>query len=124
MNANRTAEELRLEDKETPVCPECGHPEMDTRGEDCPFTYGSGADAVEISVRLPVRKCRKCGFEFFDEEAEDLSHEAEAQKALRDDIEHKLKRVEAALLQLTELRRSEEWPLTHDVNESSEDADW
>jgi putative zinc finger/helix-turn-helix YgiT family protein len=76
MNTNRTAEELRLEDKETPVCPECGHSEMDTRWEDCPFTYGSGADAVEIPVRLPVRKCRKCGFEFFDEEAEDLSHEA------------------------------------------------
>lgn len=76
MNANQTAEERRLEDKETPVCPECGHSEIDTRWEDCPFTYGSGADAVEIPVRLPVRKCRKCGFEFFDEEAEDLRHEA------------------------------------------------
>jgi putative zinc finger/helix-turn-helix YgiT family protein len=76
MKANQTAEERRLEDKETPVCPECGHSEMDTRWEDSPFTYGSGADAVEISVRLPVRKCCKCGFEFLDEEAEDLSHEA------------------------------------------------
>jgi putative zinc finger/helix-turn-helix YgiT family protein len=76
MNANRTAEELRLEDKETPVCPECGHSEIDTHWEDCPFPYGSGADAVEIAVHLPVRKCRQCGFEFLDEEAEDLRHEA------------------------------------------------
>jgi putative zinc finger/helix-turn-helix YgiT family protein len=49
---------------------------MDTRWEHCPFPYGRGEDAVEISVRLPVRKCRKCSFEFFDEEAEDLRHEA------------------------------------------------
>ena len=76
MNANRTSEDSRLEHTEKPICPECGHSEMDTRWEDCPFTYGRGAEAVEISVRLPVRKCRKCGFEFFDEEAEDLSHEA------------------------------------------------
>lgn len=76
MNANRAAEELHMEGKETPACPECGHSEMDTRWEDCSFTYGSGTDAVEISVRLPVRKCRQCGFEFFDEEAEDLRHEA------------------------------------------------
>lgn len=76
MNANRTPEERRLEHAETPLCPECGHSEIDTRWEDCPFTYGRGADAVEISVRLPMRKSRKCGFEFFDEEAEDLSHEA------------------------------------------------
>ncbi|HTU20138.1 MAG TPA: type II TA system antitoxin MqsA family protein [Gemmataceae bacterium] len=76
MNANRTSADHLLEHPETPGCPECGHSEIDTRWEDHPFPYGRGADAVEISVRLPVRKCRKCGFEFFDEEAEDLSHEA------------------------------------------------
>lgn len=76
MNANRTSEEPRLEQTEAPVCPECGHSEMETHWEDSAFTYGSGADAREISARLPVRKCRKCGFEFFDEEAEDLRHEA------------------------------------------------
>lgn len=76
MNANRISEESRLERSGGSVCPECGHLDVDNRWEDCPFTYGSGADAVEISVRLPVRTCRKCGFEFFDEEAEDLRHEA------------------------------------------------
>lgn len=76
MNANRITEESSADRREGLVCPECGHSEMDTRWEDSPFLYGRGADAVEISVRLPVRKCRKCGFEFFDEEAEDLSHEA------------------------------------------------
>lgn len=76
MNANRIPEEFLAELREGLVCPECGHSEIDTRCEDCPFTYGRGADAVKISVRLPVRKCRKCGFEFFDEEAEDLSHKA------------------------------------------------
>jgi putative zinc finger/helix-turn-helix YgiT family protein len=76
MNANRIPDELCLELTEGSVCPECGHSEMDSRWENCPFTYGTGADAVEIPVRLPVRKCRKCGFEFLDEVAEDLRHEA------------------------------------------------
>jgi putative zinc finger/helix-turn-helix YgiT family protein len=76
MNPERISEEGRPEPVEGPVCPECGHPELETRWDNCPFLYGTGPDAVELDVRLPVRKCRRCGFEFFDEEAEDLRHEA------------------------------------------------
>jgi putative zinc finger/helix-turn-helix YgiT family protein len=76
MNSDRTHEEGSPEAAEGPVCPECGHPEIDTVWANCPFPYGVGPEAVELDVRLPVRKCRKCGFEFFDEEAEDLRHEA------------------------------------------------
>lgn len=40
------------------------------------FTYGLGAGAVDLSVELPVRRCRSCGFEFLDHEAETLQHAA------------------------------------------------
>ena len=40
------------------------------------FTYGVGADAVELPVRLPVHRCLSCGLEFLDEEAQTLKHEA------------------------------------------------
>jgi putative zinc finger/helix-turn-helix YgiT family protein len=106
MNTNRIPDESFPKLREGSVCPECGHVEMETRWENCPFSYGSGADAVEIVVRLPVRKCRQCSFEFFDEEAEDLRHEAvchhlgrltpEQIKALRG--KHGFSRVELARL--------------------------
>jgi putative zinc finger/helix-turn-helix YgiT family protein len=76
MDANRNPDEHHPELVDSSVCPECGHPEVDTLWTNCPFVYGSGGDAVTIDARLPVRKCRQCGFEFFDEEAEDLKHEA------------------------------------------------
>jgi putative zinc finger/helix-turn-helix YgiT family protein len=57
-------------------CPECGHPEVTTRWVDRTVPYGLAPDTVEIPVRLPARQCARCGFQFFDEEAEDLRHEA------------------------------------------------
>jgi putative zinc finger/helix-turn-helix YgiT family protein len=76
MNPDRSSPASRPEPLEGSVCPQCGHAEIDTLWANCPFPYGVGADVVELDVRLPVRKCRKCGFEFLDEEAEDLRHEA------------------------------------------------
>ena len=40
------------------------------------FRYGTGADAAELTVRLPVHVCPSCGFECLDHEAETLKHEA------------------------------------------------
>lgn len=40
------------------------------------FAYGVGSSAVELTVSLPVRVCRSCGFEFLDHEAESLKHDA------------------------------------------------
>ena len=40
------------------------------------FTYGTNSSATELTVDIPVRTCRSCGFEFLDHEAETLMHEA------------------------------------------------
>ncbi len=61
--------------EDTVPCFDC---DADTRriwGEHT-FTYGIGADAAELTVRLPVHVCPSCGFECLDDEAETLKHEA------------------------------------------------
>lgn len=39
------------------------------------FTYGTGADAVELSALVPVWSCAACGDQVMGEEAEDIIHE-------------------------------------------------
>ena len=39
------------------------------------FDYGNGADAVALSVPVPVWSCAACGEQVMDGEAEDLIHE-------------------------------------------------
>jgi putative zinc finger/helix-turn-helix YgiT family protein len=79
MKSNYRQVEARPELDGVAACPSCGHSELETQWIDCPFPYGIEPDTVELDVRLPVRKCCQCGFEFFDEEAEDLRHEAVCQ---------------------------------------------
>jgi putative zinc finger/helix-turn-helix YgiT family protein len=76
LNPDQAPAEVRPEDAEGLGCPECGHPEITTFWADRTIPYGIAPDTVEILVRLPVRKCAKCGCQFFDEEAEDLRHDA------------------------------------------------
>ena len=57
------------------LCFECDEP-AGTDWHQHTFTYGSGDGAVELTVKIPVRTCRSCGFEFLDHEAETLKHEA------------------------------------------------
>lgn len=38
--------------------------------------FGSGAAAVQLNVRIPVRTCTDCGASFTDREAEVVRHEA------------------------------------------------
>ena len=40
------------------------------------FRYGSGESTVDLTVELPLRRCSSCEFEFLDDEAERLEHEA------------------------------------------------
>ena len=40
------------------------------------FSYGSGESPVALQVRLPVRRCGTCEFEYLDEAAERLKHAA------------------------------------------------
>lgn len=56
-------------------CPQCDGVVETIRHEDV-FRYGDGESAVDIPVMLPVRRCRACGIEFLDHEAERVKHEA------------------------------------------------
>ena len=40
------------------------------------FRYGVGSAATDLTADIPVRRCKSCGFEFLDYEAETLMHEA------------------------------------------------
>ncbi len=57
------------------VCDECGH-DVTTTWHDHTFVYGVGEAAAELAVRLPVRRCHHCDFDYLDEEGERLKHEA------------------------------------------------
>ena len=57
------------------VCDECGH-QVTTTWHDHTFVYGSGEAAAKLAVRLPVRRCEHCDFDYLDDEGERLKHEA------------------------------------------------
>ena len=58
------------------ACPLCGDEGTATSWHRHAFTYGSGDLAVELTVNVPVRRCGACDFEYLDEAAEHLKHEA------------------------------------------------
>ncbi len=59
------------------TCPQCGEKSAVTTSPYLhTFRYGSGESAVDLTVELPLRRCRSCEFEFLDDEAERLEHEA------------------------------------------------
>lgn len=57
------------------LCAECGKP-VTTSWQDHAFQYGSGTSAVDLAVRLPVRRCAQCDFDYLDDEGERIKHEA------------------------------------------------
>ena len=57
-------------------CPMCEDKNVKTTIEKETFTYGDGAEAVELTVSVPVRTCTSCGFQFTDDIAEEIRHEA------------------------------------------------
>ena len=57
-------------------CPQCSAYSVVTSWHHDVFSYGSGDSAAKISVEIPVLHCQSCGFEFLDQEAESLRHEA------------------------------------------------
>lgn len=57
------------------ACPACETPAT-TQWIDEPLPYGLGADAVELSTRVPLRHCPRCRLDFTDHVAE----------AIRDDV--------------------------------------
>ena len=61
---------------EEQCCPECGSTRVSTRLERQRFPYGEGSEAVELEAVVPVTKCSECGFEYLDDSAEAIRHEA------------------------------------------------
>ena len=57
-------------------CPQCGTGGVRTSQHRHTFTYGSEESAFELTVDVPVRRCTSCDFEYLDEEARQLKHEA------------------------------------------------
>lgn len=60
------------------ACPECGGA-VHTETHDQAFPYGDGDDFVELTAAVPLCVCDACGFEYYDERAEVLRHEAVCQ---------------------------------------------
>ena len=58
------------------TCPQCAANTVTTFRHHDTFRYGSGKSAVDLSVNLPLRRCGSCEFEFIDDEAERLKHDA------------------------------------------------
>ena len=58
------------------ACPECRNENVWTTIETETFPYGDGAEAIELTARVPVRTCNSCGFQCTDDIAEEVRHEA------------------------------------------------
>ena len=62
--------------EENKNCPECGSSKLTSSQEEYRFTYGKGAEAVELSAVVEVEKCGDCGFSCMGPAAEQACHEA------------------------------------------------
>ena len=75
MDPQRSTSRLRTVQPD-PVCPMCGDTGITTSWNPHAFDYGAGQSAVELTVNVPVRRCDTCEFEYLDDAAERLKHEA------------------------------------------------
>ena len=75
MNPRRSMVRLREVERDA-TCPLCDREGVVTSWKDHTFSYGSGESEVELTVSVPVRRCGTCEFEYLDESAERLKHDA------------------------------------------------
>ena len=75
MDPRRSMVRLREVERDA-TCPLCGREGIITAWKDHTFGYGSGESEVELTVSAPVRRCDACEFEYLDESAERLKHDA------------------------------------------------
>ncbi|MCY4051589.1 MAG: type II toxin-antitoxin system MqsA family antitoxin [Gammaproteobacteria bacterium] len=78
MNTEQSTQHSQAEQQEN-TCPMCGTDRTITKWNPLVFNYGSGKTMVELSVRVPVRRCDACDFEYLDEESEHIKHNAVCQ---------------------------------------------
>lgn len=75
MNPNQSTIGLQTVQQEL-TCPLCGNAGITTSWNPDVFNYGSGESMVELTVDVPVRRCKSCDIEYLDDEAERLKHGA------------------------------------------------
>ncbi len=75
MDPQRSTPRLRTA-RPDPACPICGDTGITTSWNHHSFDYGTGDSTVELTVSVPVHRCYACEFEYLDEAAERLKHEA------------------------------------------------
>ncbi|MYB34704.1 MAG: helix-turn-helix domain-containing protein [Gammaproteobacteria bacterium] len=76
MNANRKEESVESERSVDP-CPICEQATVIVEWRNIVFDYGTpGSLVTELSVVAPVHRCSNCGFEYLDDEAERIKHNA------------------------------------------------
>ena len=75
MNPNQSTSGLQTVQQEL-TCPLCSNAGIATSWNPDVFNYGSGESMVKLTVDVPVRQCKACDFEYLDDEAERLRHEA------------------------------------------------
>ena len=69
--------EIQMQDLQSaPSCPMCGDENVSTSLSHHAFDYGSEGASVELQVRVPVHRCGACQFEYLDDTAERLKHNA------------------------------------------------
>ncbi len=73
---DRKAADTALKISSVQSCPECGSIAVATEFQRQQFPYGEGNRAVQLEALLPVRRCSECGFEYLDDAAEEIRHEA------------------------------------------------
>ena len=75
MDQQRSAARVREVRADT-ACPLCGSAAITTSTHPHAFEYGSGDSAVELTVTVPVRRCDDCEFDYLDDVAEGMKHDA------------------------------------------------
>lgn len=71
-----TSEEVPADRGATTCCAACGSADIAHTLVNEELQYGAGAKPIRLQVRLPVYRCRTCGSEFTDSDAEAIRHEA------------------------------------------------
>ena len=75
MDPQRSMARRREVERDT-TCPLCGCAGVITSQKGHTFSYGSGKSEVEFTVNVLVHRCDTCEFEYLDESAERLKHDA------------------------------------------------
>lgn len=57
-------------------CPRCNVPALKVEMTDYAFPYGIGENEVELTAQVPLFTCQECHYQYLDDKAEDLQHEA------------------------------------------------